>query len=255
MSDKLARVKPFFEKFGFWFVLGLVLAGLVIAGAVHWTTANYPPETLFTPQYTAQPPDPTEITFDLETTPAYTAEDGVVVIEPKSDNLNLVQTASFIDDPEKIWEEDEVVTYNSFTLPEKVAQEDGSLGVLTIPEIGLSVNVFACAHGEEMEAMTKGLAHFAHTTSWDGNLGVCGHNVNFDLTDGYFKNLHTLEKGDQVIYSSSLGERVYEVKTIKAIAEDDWSYLGRTQENKITMITCISGQPTKRLMVQAVETR
>ena len=45
------------------------------------------------------------------------------------------------------------------------------------------------------------------------------------------------------------------MELFKTIAEDDWSYLGRTGENKITLITCISGQPTKRLVVQAAEVK
>lgn len=255
MPEKLGKFRPFFEKYGLWFFIGLIIAGLTVTFAVHWAAGRMGSENLDTPQYTVQKADPDELTFDPEQDRAYIAEDGVVVIEPKSSELDTTATSNRIDDPEKIWAEDQVVTYNSFTLQEKVEQEDGSLGVLAIPKIGLSVNVFAAEEGEELEAMTHGLAHFSHTTSWDGNIGICGHNVNFDLTDGYFKDLHLLEKGDRLTYSTSLGERTYEVQTSKTIAEDDWSYLNRTPENRITMITCISGQPTKRLMVQAVEVK
>lgn len=255
MSERLQKLKPLFEKYGIWFLAGLIIATLTIGGAIYWATKSVPPESLHTPQYTAEKADPAEITFNFEENKPYTAEDGVVVIEPAPEPAAAAPAIQTVADPEDIWENDQVVTYNSYTLPEKVEQADGSLGVLTIPDLGLSVNVFEAGRGEEMEAMTKGLAHFAHTTSWDGNIGLCGHNVNFDLTDGYFKNLHTLEKGDRLTYSTSLGERTYEVQSIKAIAEDDWSYLGRTPENRVTMITCISGQPTKRLMVQAVEVK
>ena len=40
---------------------------------------------------------------------------------------------------------------------------------------------------------------------------------------------------------------------IKEIDETDWSMLGRTEDNRITMTTCIDGEPSKRLVVQAVE--
>lgn len=250
MSEKLRSV---FQRYGLWFFIGLILAGFTIGGIVTYVDRQMQSDALATPQYTAQPADPSELTFDLEQNKAYSAEDGLVVIEPVS--AKQVKSASVIDDPDKIWEEDQVITYNSFTLADKVKQEDGSLGVLTIPDIGLSVNVFAAEQGQELEAMTKGLAHFSHTSSWDGNIGICGHNVNFDLSDGYFKNLYQLKKGDKLTYSTSLGERSYEVQVSKSIAEDDWSYLGRTAENKITLITCISGQPTKRLVVQAVEVK
>lgn len=250
MSEKLRSA---FQTYGLWFFIGLILAGLTIGAIVFHVHGQTQQDDLTTPQYAAQSADPSELTFDLEQNKAYSAEDGVVVIEAAAPGSQLARTAAITHDPETIWEEDQVVTYNSFTLPDKVEQEDGSLGVLTIPEIGLSVNVFAAKQGEELEAMTQGLAHFSHTSSWDGNIGICGHNVNFDLSDGYFKNLHQLKKGDRLTYSTSLGERTYEVELSKTIAEDDWSYLNRTGENKITLITCISGQPTKRLVVQAVE--
>ena len=40
---------------------------------------------------------------------------------------------------------------------------------------------------------------------------------------------------------------------IKEISEDDWSALTRTEDNRITLVTCITGKPNMRLMVQALE--
>ena len=39
----------------------------------------------------------------------------------------------------------------------------------------------------------------------------------------------------------------------KIINEEDWSYLGATEDNRITLITCVTGQKDKRLCVQAIE--
>ncbi len=103
--------------------------------------------------------------------------------------------------------------------------------------------------------MTKGIAHFAHTSVWDGNIGLCSHNVNYDLSDGYFKNLYQLKEGDEVRLNTELGERIYAVTLIKEIPDTDWTALGRTPDNRISMITCISGKPEQRLLVQAVEKR
>jgi LPXTG-site transpeptidase (sortase) family protein len=77
--------------------------------------------------------------------------------------------------------------------------------------------------------------------------------VNFNLTDGFFKNLHTLSEGDIITYRSALGTKNYAVETVAEIAETDWSYLGRTEDDRITLITCISGKPRSRLVVQGVE--
>ena len=78
------------------------------------------------------------------------------------------------------------------------------------------------------------------------------HNVNFDLSDGYLKNLYTLKIGDSISYKTALGNRTYTVETVTEIAETDWSYLGRTEDDRVTLITCISGKPTMRLVVQSV---
>ena len=37
------------------------------------------------------------------------------------------------------------------------------------------------------------------------------------------------------------------------IDETDWSYLQETEDNRLTLITCVKGQSDKRLCVQAVE--
>ena len=255
----LKKVGSYLKNNWQWFAVGLVIAAVTISGVVIWAHQHYQanPPDLKSPQYEAGS-ELSDIYDESEASKAYTAEDGVVRIDPDDPSSSsaaeqipagAVSQQSVTE--ENIWQQDQVTTYNSFTLPEKVKQEDGSLGVLTIEKIALSTNVFEAE--DEMEAMTKGIAHFKHTTSWDGNIGLCGHNINFDLTDGLFKDLHLLEKGDIVIYSTELGERTYEVSTVKEIDEADWSYLTRSEENKITMITCISGKPEKRLMVQAVE--
>jgi LPXTG-site transpeptidase (sortase) family protein len=130
--------------------------------------------------------------------------------------------------------------------------KDGSIGVLTIPDLNLSANVFE-GSGDSMEAMGLGVAHFPSSSAWDGNVSFSAHNLNLDGSDGYFKSLSTLEKGDNVTYQTALGERSYSVESVTTIAASDWTPLGYTDDNRITMITCISGQPDKRLCVSAIE--
>ena len=69
----------------------------------------------------------------------------------------------------------------------------------------------------------------------------------------YFRDIHKLEKGDVLSYKTALGEREYTVSEVKEIPEDDWSFLGRTDDNRLTLITCITGKPSMRLLVQATE--
>lgn len=208
------------------------------------------PNELQTPQYSISLTPP-------ETSFEYVAEDAIhnagsikVIGDAQTTAASTSGVISL--DPETIWQEDNTVTYNAFTLPEKAAfSRDGNIGVLSVPDLQLTVKVYEAA--DEMEAMDMGAAHFKSTSAWDGNVGLSAHNVNFNGTDGYFKNLHKLTVGDALSYETALGARGYTVTKVKTISADDWNYLSRSTENCITLITCISGQPEKRLMVQAVE--
>ncbi len=177
-------------------------------------------------------------------------EGEIIIGNSNEDTSPSENIAQLISNPDDIWTES---TYaGSHTPIEQAMMADGSIGVLTIEKLGLSVNVFESP--DQMEDMSKGVAHFPSTSAWDGNIGLSAHNINFDGTNGYFVDLHTLREGDTVHYKTELGERDYIVKTIKTIDDSDWSMLGYEDSNKLTLITCISGQPSKRLCVQAIET-
>ena len=137
-----------------------------------------------------------------------------------------------------------------FTLPDGLYYSDGSLGRLRIPSLGLSVKVY---EDESLESLAKGAGHFKSTSCWDGNVGLCSHNVPPAGAVAFFRDLHLLEAGDTLTYQTAQGERQYQVTEVREIAGDDWSYLSRTDDNRITMITCITGKPDLRLMVQARE--
>ena len=57
-----------------------------------------------------------------------------------------------------------------------------------------------------------------------------------------------------MLFRSALGERCYEVFQMTKISDTDWDYvLDRPDENRLTLVTCVSGEPSNRLMVQAKE--
>ena len=126
---------------------------------------------------------------------------------------------------------------------------NGAIGKVSIPAIG--VKDYYLWQGETTASMNKGLGHFTSTSVWDGNVGLCGHNRGAKYVIGAIKDL---EAGDTVTYTTSAGTRTYEVETVRKIASNDWSYLEPTSDNRITMITCVSGDYSVRWMVQAVET-
>jgi len=243
------RIRPLWQKYGGWILLSLPVAVIVLCIAV--SAAQPAPRTI------AEPPAETEITFDMDRNRAYTAADGIIVIgdmvtpaAAKTKAAPLVAATETASEAASAPALNSVKVGGAYTLLEDTLMADGSIGLLSIPKLNLAVSVFET--DDEMEAMSHGLAHFKTTSAWSGNVGLCGHNINFDLTDGYLKNLHTLKIGDSISYKTALGSRTYTVETVTEIAEIDWNYLGRTEDDRVTLITCISGKPTMRLVVQAV---
>ena len=138
---------------------------------------------------------------------------------------------------------------DKFTLPDGLYYADGSIGTLKIPSVNLNVKVYET---ESLESLAKGAGHFKSTSCWDGNIGIAGHNRG---VTNHFGKIHTLKKGDKIKYTTKLGTRTYRVKTVTKIKETDYSYLGRTSDHRITLITCVENVPSKRWCVQAVEVK
>ena len=200
------------------------------------------PSALNAPKY-ALPPAPQLDFSAVREEEIHTSDEGIIRIESKggcaseppalqadSETASLPQE---LPTPETVWEEDQVVTYNGYTLPERVLLEEDCLGVLT---------------------MLRGGAHYKDTTAWDGNVGISTHNSGVPEAVS-FGRLQELNPGDIITYRTALGERRYKVETILEISDEDWSWLGRTADNRMTLTTCITGKPDKRLMVQGVEKR
>lgn len=102
---------------------------------------------------------------ELPVPDAYTAS-----VEPHIIKAEATAAAS----PEEVWPDGGGVGAADFTLPETVTEEDGSIGTITIPAVGIQMEVFET--DDAMEDMRKGAAHFKSTSAWNGNIGLSGHN-------------------------------------------------------------------------------
>lgn len=138
---------------------------------------------------------------------------------------------------------------SAYTNVDGMERKDGSIGTLKIPSLNINMKVW---EGETNTSMARGLGHYSSTSGWDGNIGICGHNRGAKYTIGNIKNL---KDGDTITYTTVYGTRTYEVVTVETIASSDWSYLQATFDNRITITTCLSNQPSKRVCVQAVEVK
>ena len=154
----------------------------------------------------------------------------------------------------------EVVQNNTInqeeTLPEQEVKEeivqnnvvpDGAVGVLKIDKINLYQKV---AEGHSLEVLKTDLGHVDETAYYKGNIGILGHN---NGNAGYFKRLTELAIDDEIQYITKDGTMRYKVSEITEIEDTDWSKLSKTEDNRITLITCVRNVPNKRYCVQAVE--
>lgn len=64
-----------------------------------------------------------------------------------------------------------------------------------------------------------------------------------------------MKTGDQITYTTQLGTRTYEVFFVGQIEETDFSRLERTNDNIITLVTCVQNVRNMRWCVQAREVR
>ena len=194
----------------------------------------------------------------------HNAKDGVAIIKPQSSSdleskpeqtestqlSDEVEVEMMKTTPEAVWEEGIGEDDNFTIVAEQNIKDDGSFATLTIPKIDLSMSVFQT--DDTMEAMKKGAAHFKSTSTWNGNIGLSAHNDGVDEAVSFGK-IHKLKIGDRIMLTSEMGVINYEVNQIEEILDTDWSYLSRTEENRITLITCIENKSYMRLMVQGVE--
>lgn len=101
------------------------------------------------------------------------------------------------------------------------------------------------------EILSRSVGHFEDTSLQKGNIGLAAHNRGYEVN--YFENLKSVKIGDEIIYQYNDFKMIYEVDTIEIIQDTDWSYLEKTDENKITLITCVENEPSYRRCVQATE--
>lgn len=105
--------------------------------------------------------------------------------------------------------------------------------------------------GTSKEVLRRGVGHFETTSKWDGNVVLAAHNRGYKYN--FFKEIKNLEEGDIIVYQTESNSRNYKVIENKKIKETDFSCLENTNENILTLITCLENMPEYRTCIQAVE--
>lgn len=117
---------------------------------------------------------------------------------------------------------------------------------LEIPSIGLDAPI---AEGTDDQTLNKYIGHFTETVRESGNIGLAGHNRGYDVN--YFENIDKLEIGDEIFYTYNGQTVEFIVKDVGIIEETDWSKLEETNDERLTLITCVEDEPNLRRYVQA----
>lgn len=119
---------------------------------------------------------------------------------------------------------------------------------IQIPKLNLDVHIM---EGTSSNILLQAVGHFEQTSKWQGNIGLAAHNRGYQCN--FFQKIKNLNLGDEIIYTVANGKRIYKVQTNKVIIETDWSYLKKTKDNRITLITCEENRTGYRRCVQAIE--
>lgn len=128
-------------------------------------------------------------------------------------------------------------------------EPDNLIGTLQIPKINVDAEIM---EGTTDEVLASYIGHFENTSIWDGNVALASHNRGNNVVH-YFQDINQLVEGDEIIYTTKVGERRYQVFSTKEISSTDWSITEESTENIITLMTCITGEPDLRYCVQARE--
>lgn len=125
----------------------------------------------------------------------------------------------------------------------QLVSTNGHFGAVSVGNRRLFAYVYPSA---TYESMRKGAGHVDGTSTWNGNVALCGHNRG---SWPYFGTLKNVLIGDVITYRTSLGVRTYRVTSAGRIGATNTAVLNPTSDNRITLLTCIANEPAYRLCV------
>ena len=103
--------------------------------------------------------------------------------------------------------------------------------------------------GTDSSTLMKGAGHFKGTSIWDGNCAIAGHNRG---AGRLWRSPHP-GAGDTITWTTKLVSAPIEVTSVQKVKETDTSGTAPSNENKLTLYTCVRNQRTYRWQVQAAE--
>lgn len=112
--------------------------------------------------------------------------------------------------------------------------------LLEIPSINISVMVLK---GTSQDVLAKGAGWYEQSAlPGEGNTAIAAHN---NIYGSWFRNVHKLKDGDEIIITYQNKKYVYIVDSVFPIATNDWSVIASTDSPALTLTTCYT--KTQRL--------
>lgn len=129
-----------------------------------------------------------------------------------------------------------------------VVLEDGMLGRLEIPRLGMKIIV---DEGVSTRVLRRAVGHVPQTAlpgEW-GNIVLAGHR------DTFFRPLRNIQAGDAIALETPAGNFEYRVESIVVTSPTDVALLKPTEDRMLTLVTCYPfyyvGPAPRRFIVRA----
>ncbi len=137
----------------------------------------------------------------------------------------------------------------NINLYQEVLIQDESEWYLSIPKIQ---TIKSPIHENiESDILENYIGHFPSSSYLSGNICLAAHNAGYK--NNYFKDLCMLEIGDEIMYNYNNQLSRYIVDKIEIISDTDFSFMALDSQDRITLITCITGLPSSRLCIQGIK--
>lgn len=166
------------------------------------------------------------------------------ILNPFYKNSIQIKMRDFIDEEDKTKER----IQNTYENTIQYKSENKETWKIKIPILSLEAQI---EEGTTEEIMEDFVGHFSETNKMEGNIGLAAHNRGYK--NNYFSDLKNLKKGDEIQYQYKDFKKTYIVEKHEIICDTDWTYLEKTEDNRLTLITCVENEPSYRRCIQAIE--
>ena len=132
--------------------------------------------------------------------------------------------------------------------PNEIQKQEKYDWALQISKIDLYAQI---SEGTDEKTLNQYIGHFEESKKISGNVCLAAHNRGYPVN--YFERLKELKVGDEIFYFVNEEKYKYIIDEIIVIYETDWTVIENTEDDRITLITCIENRDAYRLCVIGIK--